>query len=111
MMEFGYSISKDRQIDFDKADKRIIAYVAKHENSINSCMICGSCTATCSTGNFTDFNIRKITTMLRIGEIKNLREEMKKCMLCGKCQLVCPRGVNTRNVILKINEALDLIDN
>jgi heterodisulfide reductase subunit C len=28
-------------------------------------------------------------------------------MLCGKCQLACPRGVNTRNVILTIQRALE----
>lgn len=106
MIDFGYTINKDRQIDFDNADRRIIEYVAREESTISICLICGACTATCSAGNFTDFNIRKITNMIRVGEIENLREEIKKCMLCGKCQLICPRGVNTRNIILKINEAI-----
>lgn len=109
MVNFGYTINRDRQIDFDKADKKIIEYVSKEENSINICLACGACTATCSAGNFTDFNIRKITAMLRIGEVGQVKEEMKKCMFCGKCGLACPRGVNTRNIILKINEAFKLL--
>ena len=111
IMDFGFKIQNDRQIDFDKADRRIIAHIAKTEPSINVCIICGTCTATCSAGVFTDFNIRKITTMIRIGEVQNLKEEIKKCMLCGKCQMACPRGVNTRNIILKINEAINLMNN
>jgi heterodisulfide reductase subunit C len=36
-----------------------------------------------------------------------IESEIKKCMLCGKCYLACPRGVNTRNVIIQINKAIE----
>lgn len=111
MIAFGYHIAKDRQIDFDKNDKRIAAYVHQHEPSFKTCISCGSCTATCSAANFTDFSFRKIQLLVRRGETNNVKEEIKKCMLCGKCYLACPRGVNTRNVIIQINQAIEKIEN
>jgi heterodisulfide reductase subunit C len=47
-------------------------------------------------------------TLLRRGETEKLKQELKKCMFCGKCQLTCPRGVNLRNVLLRINRAIEL---
>lgn len=104
MINFGYKLSKDRQIDLDKNDLRIAAFVREKEPSFKLCIGCGTCTATCSAGNFTDFNIRKLQTLLRRGEIEGLQKEITKCMFCGKCYLACPRGVNTRNMIVRIRE-------
>jgi len=109
-MKFGYSITKDRQIDFDRNDKRIADYVREHEPSFKTCISCGSCSATCSVANFTDFSFRKIQLLVRRGETNEVKEEIKKCMLCGKCYLACPRGVNTRNVIIQINQAIEKIE-
>lgn len=107
MKDFGYKISKDRQIDFDKTDKRYVRFVRQHEPSFNICIACGTCTASCSAGNFTELSLRKMITLVKRGEIDGLKSEISKCMLCGKCFLSCPRGVNTRNVILKISQALE----
>ncbi|NVO03074.1 MAG: 4Fe-4S dicluster domain-containing protein [Bacteroidetes bacterium] len=107
MKNFGFSLSKDRQIDFDKSDKRIMDFVKIEEPTFNICIACGTCTATCSAGNFTEMNLRKMITLIKRGEITGVRAELSKCMLCGKCSLACPRGVNTRNVIFKINQALE----
>jgi heterodisulfide reductase subunit C len=104
---FGYTINHDGSIDFDRNDKRIADYLVSHEPSINLCIGCGSCAATCSTGHFTDFNIRRVHTLTRRGETKHLKKEIMKCMFCGKCQLVCPRGVNLRNVLLILNRAIE----
>ena len=109
MVNFGYSILRDESIDFDRNDKRIAEFLAAREPSISLCIGCGGCTATCSTGHFVDFNIRRVHTLIRRGETKHLKKEIQKCMFCGKCQLVCPRGVNLRNVILTINRALEQI--
>ena len=107
MKDFGFTLSKDRQIDFDKADRRVAAFVKEFEPSFNICFACGTCTATCSAGNFTEFNLRYLFTMAKRGQTANIRNEIAKCMLCGKCSLACPRGVNTRYVIIKINQALE----
>lgn len=106
MKDFGFTISKDRQIDYDQNDHRLLNFVLENEPSFIVCISCGGCTATCSAGNLIDFNIRKLNILLRRGETGDLEREINKCMLCGKCILVCPRGINTRNVILKIKEAI-----
>jgi heterodisulfide reductase subunit C len=105
-MKFGYTIHKDNQIDFDKNSRLMFEYISSLEPSIKTCIGCGSCTATCSTGNFTEFSLRKLYLLIKRGEISGIKNEIGKCMLCGKCMLVCPRGVNTRNVILSIQRAL-----
>jgi len=105
-MDFGYSIQKDNQIDYDKSHREIAEYIRKEESSFNICMSCGSCTAICSAGIFTDFNPRKLYLLISRGDIRSIRKEIDHCMLCGKCQLACPRGINTRNIILQIRTSI-----
>jgi heterodisulfide reductase subunit C len=109
MINWGFQIQKDRQIDFDQNNRDIAAEVAELEPSINLCISCGTCSATCSAGQFTDFSLRRIILLVKRGELEGLETEISKCMLCGKCQLACPRSVNTRNVILQISKALQKI--
>jgi heterodisulfide reductase subunit C len=109
MINWGFQIQKDRQIDFDQNNRDIAAKVAGLEPSINSCISCGTCSANCSAGQFTDFSLRGIILLVKRGELEGLETEISKCMLCGKCQLACPRSVNTRNVILQISKALQKI--
>jgi heterodisulfide reductase subunit C len=106
MKDLGFSLHQSRQIDYDKNDNRILAFVLHEEPSFNICMSCGCCTATCSASNVLEFNIRQLGTLLRRGIPDELEKEINKCMVCGKCTLVCPRGINTRNVILNIKKAL-----
>jgi len=110
MPVFGFKINKPRVIDYDNTDKRVLHYLLANEPSFNSCIFCGSCTATCSAGHFTDFNIRKLKMNIRRGLIDEIKDEVEKCMLCGKCFLVCPRGVNNRNIVLKVRDALTKIE-
>ncbi len=106
MIDFGFTIHKDNTLDMNKSDMHIAREVLENEPSLHKCIQCGSCTAACSAGAFTDYNFRKIQLLMRRGNVSNLKEAVDRCMLCGKCQLVCPRGVNTRNVILQIKLAL-----
>jgi len=103
---FGYTITRDRQIDFDANNHDICKIVAKAEPTLNLCISCGTCAATCTAGQFTDFSLRQVILLLRRGETNGLAKEISKCMLCGKCQLVCPRNVSTRNLIIQISKAL-----
>jgi len=107
MAGWGYSLNKDRQIDFDANDRSVYFRVIGLEPSLGKCISCGSCSATCSSAVFTDLDIRKIFVLLSRGELRDLKKHLDDCMLCGKCILVCPRGVNTRNVILTIRKELE----
>ena len=86
-----------------------VQVVVDTPEALNLCIGCGSCTGTCSTGHFTEFNIRKIHTLIKRGDTEMARKQIRQCMFCGKCQLICPRGINLRNVILGINRALEKI--
>ena len=110
MEKFGFSISEKRQIDWDSNDRRIADYIREKEPSFKMCIACGGCSATCTTGNITDFSLREINILLHRGENSKPGKDLKKCMLCGKCSLVCPRGVNTRNVVFVAKQAFQKFD-
>lgn len=99
MNGWGYNIQVGRQIDMDLVNRSVARYLEENEPSFRLCISCGACSATCSSGNFTGFNFRKLTLLIRRGYDKTVPAEIKECMLCGKCYLVCPRGVNTRHII------------
>lgn len=103
---WGYSISETRSIDYDKNDKTFALYLAEKVPSSKLCIGCGSCTATCTAGNLTEFNIRKLQMLVKRGENQEALNNLSKCMLCGKCLLICPRGVDTRKMILTLIQYL-----
>jgi heterodisulfide reductase subunit C len=107
MIDFGSHISTDNQIDYDNNNKSVAEYIRSKEPTFDLCIACGTCAATCSAANKTDFSLRKINVLIKRGEISGLDAEIKKCMFCGKCQLACPRGVNTRKLILFIIRAME----
>ena len=99
MVNFGYSAMVAKVHDLDRIDQNLFQKIAEIDPSINLCISCGSCTATCTAGNFTKFSFREMCHSIRRGEVKEAFKESEKCMMCGKCMLVCPRNVNTRNII------------
>ena len=105
MEKFGFTMLKERHIDYDANDRSIAEYIFEREPSFRLCIECGGCSATCTTGNFTRFSLRELQILIKRGENDQVRENIRKCMLCGKCVLVCPRGVNTRNVVTLAREA------
>ena len=106
MPDFGFSISKTRTINLDNCDQRKLKRLEQSVVSFKRCIQCGGCTATCSAGMFTSFNIRKTHSLFRRLQYQELAEELQKCMLCGKCTLVCPRGVNLRPLITNMRKIL-----
>ena len=106
MKNFGFKIAQTRQINLDTADAARRAALMERVPSFHLCIGCGGCTATCTAGQLTDFNIRRLHTAFACGQTEGLREQLDKCMLCGKCVLVCPRGVNTRGLIMQMRALL-----
>lgn len=109
-IDFGFGLTKGRQIDYDSNDRSIADFISENEPTFRLCIECGGCSATCTAGNFTGFSLREINILLKRGENALVKNNLKKCMLCGKCILVCPRGVNTRNVITLAIEAFRKFD-
>lgn len=105
-MNFGFTINQPRSINLDRNDLSISRKLLEELPELETCIACGNCTATCTAGNLTSFNLRKVQTLVRRGEYDGAEEELAKCMLCGKCRLICPRGINTRQVVLTIKRLL-----
>lgn len=105
-INFGYSISTTRVINFDNCDFHNLRQLEELVPSYKRCLNCGACTATCSAQQFTPFNIRKIKSLFSSAQYENLAKELDKCMLCGKCTLVCPRGINLRPAIMNMRKIL-----
>ena len=106
MPQFGFSISQPRAVNLDTNDLVPAERILREVPELWSCIACGSCTATCTAGNLTKFNVRKLQTLVRRGEYAGVRKELEKCMLCGKCRLVCPRGINIRGLVQKLKKEL-----
>ena len=107
MKNFGYSISTTRILDLDATQVERASELLERVPSLNVCIGCGGCTATCSAGMFTNFNIRRVQTLFRRGQLDDLDRQLKNCMLCGKCMLVCPRGINTRQMVIEMRRLLN----
>ncbi len=111
MIDFGYSIQQDRQIDFDANDKRILRFVRAAEPTVDICMSCGTCSSSCTAGLHSDFSLRRLILLARRGEEDEIFRIIDRCRFCGKCTLACPRNVNTRNIIYLMQQAVKKISN
>ena len=107
MIDFGYKPNISRSIDIDKNDLLLKDFLSQEVSSFAKCIGCGSCAATCTAKQHTDFSILQCNFFFRRGEYDKLLSELDKCMLCGKCTLVCPRNVNTRGMIIKMRLLLN----
>ncbi|HOK50968.1 MAG: 4Fe-4S dicluster domain-containing protein [Bacteroidales bacterium] len=108
MPDFGFSIQSSQPIDLDKTYRAVYNFVKEKEPSIQRCIYCGACGATCTAANFSQMSLRKVNLLLLRGQIAEVRQLVEHCLLCGKCMLVCPRNVNTRKMILLIHQALKM---
>jgi len=72
--------------------------------SVNLCMQCGTCTATCPMSEEMDLNPRKVMHLAQFGLLEMLADKNSywKCLSCHSCTVRCPRGID----IAKVMEAL-----
>lgn len=110
MIDFGYTLSKSGTLKIENLDDSRFKALHKLEPDAYKCINCGSCTASCSAGVFTELSLRKILLSLQRGEEKDYINQLQSCMLCGKCMLVCPRCINTRHLILSISKIYNTVD-
>ncbi|MDD4644823.1 MAG: 4Fe-4S dicluster domain-containing protein [Bacteroidales bacterium] len=101
---FGFEIQGGgRQIDLDHADTSLASELKDAIKAWSACINCGSCAATCPSGQNGGLNFRKLHYQMRL-ELPTLQEvaTLQSCLLCGKCPLVCPRGIPTRYLSIQI---------
>ena len=111
MIEFGYKIQTDRQINYDSNNRRILEFVRSNEPSVDWCMSCGTCASGCTAAVSTDYSLRRLIILARRGMEDEILAAVCRCRFCGKCFNACPRGVNTRNVIYMMQLAVTKIAN
>lgn len=107
MMDFGFSIPPSSTIELDKVSTELYEKLRSIEPDAGICMACGSCTATCTAGQWSGMSVRKVLLGLQRGKGTEVGEMLSHCMLCGKCTMVCPRGINTRHLILSLCRIYD----
>ncbi len=69
--------------------------------TVNHCIQCGSCTASCPSGRRTALRTREIFQLAQLGLKERIlsSEELWACTTCYTCQERCPRGVKTTDII------------
>ena len=65
-MNFGFTINQPRSINLDRNDLSISRKLLEELPELETCIACGNCTATCTAGNLTSFNLRKVQTLVRL---------------------------------------------
>lgn len=101
-MDFGFGLTPSSHVMMDSVDFTTFKRLKATNPDINTCIACGSCTATCTASNFTEMSFRRVLLMLQRGKGEEAKKMIQRCMLCGKCTLVCPRGINIRKILLDI---------
>ena len=104
MIDFGYGLTPSAQLKIERADNPAFEALREREPDVAKCIACGSCTASCAAGVFTEMSLRRVILSLQRGREQETLPMLRHCMLCGKCLLVCPRGINTRHLILSIGK-------
>jgi len=111
MVDFGYKITSGNRVDLDKSDNTAFRRLKELSPEFIKCIGCGSCTSSCSAGNFSDVSFRSAVLLMERGLNKHSLNIIKGCMHCGKCSVVCPRGINIRKTILSISDIYKTIEN
>ncbi len=108
MVNFGYGLTPSSAVKIIEGEDKLYRKLCEMEPDVKKCMACGSCAASCTAGDFTEMNLRKLILSLQRGYYQQALPMVKNCMLCGKCNIVCPRGINTRHLIMSIQKIYNL---
>ena len=94
-MNWGFSISQTRGVDIDRNDMQYSRRLLAEHPELQTCIACGNCTATCTAGNLTKFNVRKLQTACSFIPRLILRRAIRRCgnfssTWSGKPRARCP---------------------
>lgn len=73
-------------------------------DSFQSCMQCGSCTASCPKSTVVDFSPRQILRNISLNRATDINVETAawQCATCDSCVSICPRGIPVSDMINRI---------
>jgi Fe-S oxidoreductase len=79
----------------------------RYQQLIRRCAQCGTCTASCPTSEFSDFNIRKLVRYLQL-DLHEDEEFLSSypwlCTLCYRCKEQCTEGLAIPNLVWALRE-------
>ncbi|MHC1604833.1 MAG: CoB--CoM heterodisulfide reductase subunit C [Candidatus Methanofastidiosia archaeon] len=93
-------ILKDGEMDIESSKN-----LAKEiDNSFQKCLQCGTCTASCPSGEFTALRTRKLIRRAQLGFIEDIlsSEDLWYCTTCYTCVERCPRSIDITDIILTL---------
>jgi heterodisulfide reductase subunit C len=94
--------SKKQFKNSDEFDDEYLQDIERRTN-INSCIQCGTCTASCESGRWTAFKIRSIIRKVVLGDLSALDDpDIWLCTTCYQCYERCPRDVRPTDVIIEL---------
>ena len=79
----------------------------RYQELIRRCVQCGTCTASCPTSEFSDFNIRKLVRYLQLDfqeDFEFLSSYPWLCTLCFRCKEQCTEGLAIPNLVWSLRE-------
>lgn len=93
-------VIKDEEMDLESS-KNLSKEI---DNSFQRCLQCGTCTASCPSGEFTALRTRKLIRMAQMGFIKDIlsSEDLWYCTTCYTCVERCPRSIDITDIILTL---------
>ena len=79
----------------------------RYQHLIRRCVQCGTCTASCPTSEFSDFNIRKLVRYLQL-DLQEDKEFLSSypwlCTLCYRCKEQCTEGLAIPDLVWTLRE-------
>ena len=109
MINFGYKIQTDRQIDYDAGNHRIFDFVRAGEPSIDWCMSCGTCASGCTAAVSTEYSLRRLIILARRGMENEIIDIGIPLPVLWKMHKCLSPGVNTRNIVYLMQLAVTKI--
>ncbi|MBQ6087415.1 MAG: 4Fe-4S dicluster domain-containing protein [Bacteroidales bacterium] len=107
MIDFGFHITPSGTLNLDDVDQKTVDTLSRADYGFRTCIACGSCTASCPAGVFSETSVRQAILSVLNGKDEKALRLLSSCMLCGKCLMVCPRGINTRHLILSLQKQFE----
>ena len=85
MIDFGYGLTPSATLKIETVDNPSFAKLHDLEPDVSKCIACGSCTASCSAGVFTEMSLRRVILSLQRGREKDAkRPDCKREDACAQ---------------------------
>ena len=86
MIDFGYGLTPSSTLKIENVANPAFEELRQREPDVAKCIACGSCTASCSAGVFTEMSLRRVILSLQRGREK---ETLRCCSTACCAESAC----------------------